>query len=174
MKFTYLTAATLGLFLACPALHAIADDQTPPPAMDHHQGHDGWDDGKMKAKLGLTDDQVAKLKAMGEANKNAFKPFMEKERGIIAKLNDQVVNKAPDADIQTTLNDLKANRSAMKEQMEKMQDEKDTILTPTQQAKRILAREKMFKHAHGKHGGMHKGQGPAHPDNAQAPDDSQH
>ena len=60
---------------------------------------------------------------------------MEKDRGLIAKLNDQVVNKAADADIQTTLNGLKANHNAMKEQMEKMQDQKDAILTPTQQGK---------------------------------------
>jgi Spy/CpxP family protein refolding chaperone len=158
MKYAYMTAAALGLFLSTPALHAIADDQTPMP-MDHQgQGHDGWDEGKMKDKLGLSDDQVAKLKAMRDSSKEAFKPLMEKERGLMAKLNDQSVNKAPDSAIQTTLNDLKANHKAMKEQMEKIQDQKDAILTPSQQAKMMLMRQKMMErgsHNHGEHGDRH-------------------
>ena len=100
--------------------------------------------------LAPTKDQVTKLKALRESGKEAFKSLMEKEHGLMAKLNDQVVNKAADAEIQTTLNDLKTNRSAMKDQMEKMQDQKAAILTPTQQAKMVLARRKMLKHHHGK------------------------
>jgi Spy/CpxP family protein refolding chaperone len=173
MKYATLAAATLGLFLCTPAMHAIADDQTPPAPMDHQSpGHGGWDEAKLKAKLGLTDDQAAKLKALRDSGKGAFKPFMEKERGLMAKLNDQVVNKAPDTEIQTTLKDLKTNRDAMKDQMEKMEDQKNAILTPTQQAKMMLGRRKMMQ---GKRGAMRKGQGPEHPmDDAQGPDDSQH
>ena len=155
MKYAYIAAATLGLFLTAPAIHAIADDQTPPSEMDHQDGdHGDWDEGKMKAKLGLSDDQAAKLKALRASSKEAFKPVMEKDRGLMAKLNDQVVNKAADSDIEATLKDLKANRNAMKEQMEKMQDQKDAILTPMQRAKMLLARHAMMKHGREKHEGM--------------------
>ena len=156
MKFAPLTLAALSLFFTAPAIYAVADDDQASPAMEH-QGHDhgDWDEGKMKARLGLTDDQVAKLKDLRTTSKEAFKAIMEKDKGLIARLNDQVVNKASDSDIQTTLNDLKANRNAMRDQMEKMQDQKDAILTPTQQAKLLLAHRRMMKR--GMHGGMHDG-----------------
>ena len=181
MKFASITAATLGLLFVTPAIHAFADNQTPPPMnqRDGDRGHDGWDEGKMQRRLGLSDDQIAKLKALRESNKETFKTFGEKEHGLMAKLNDQVVNKASEKDIQTTLAALKENQTAIRNQMEKSQAQKDAILTPTQQAKMVLARHRMMeKHGRPMHDGvmMHRGgKGPGHdqPQDGQGPDDAQ-
>ena len=67
MKYAYIIAAALGLFLARPAIHTIRQMIKPRRRMDH-QGSaatDGYDEGKNESEVRLKHcDQVAKLKAL--------------------------------------------------------------------------------------------------------------
>ncbi len=108
----------------------------------------------MAKKLELSDDQTAKLKSTMESEKEAVTPLREKQHELIKKLKGQVKDKVADADIQTTLNDLKSNPQAIRDQMEKFQSQKETLLTPTQRAKMILGRNK--KMHRGKHHEEHE------------------
>ena len=136
----WMTWGLIALLVGAP-LTAVRADDTPAPAeagmKDHH-----WDQAKMQKKLNLTDDQTAKMKTLHESQESAMKPLMEKERELMKKLQEQVKSKAADNDIQTTLNDLKTNRTAIRDQMEQFQTQKAGILTPTQQAEMLLMHHK--------------------------------
>jgi len=144
MKNRLLAVAMLGFLVASPAAFVKADDSAAPAAapQEHH-----WDAGKMQKKLGLTDDQVTKLNTVMQAEKDAMKPLWDKQKDLMKKLDAQVKAKAADADIQATLDDMKANHKAMQDQGEQFRTQKAGILTPTQQAKMMLGR---MKHMHPK------------------------
>ena len=129
MKYLGITAALLGLLVFNTA-----------PARADMDKDDGPKTEKMQYQLGLSADQSAKLKTLWEKENETMKPLMEKQHALMDKLKDQVKNKATDADIQTTLTDLKNSREEMRTQMEQFQSQKAGVLTPTQQAKMLLSR----------------------------------
>jgi len=140
MKNPWITAALVGVFtLSGMSLQA---------EMKKDHGERGWNAEKMQKKLDLTPEQTAKLKALRDADKETFKPLMEKQKELMKTLSSQVDAKAGDADLQTTLNDLKANREALRQQMEQAQAQKAAILTPTQQAKMLLGQKKRMHEKH--------------------------
>ena len=109
-----------------------------------------WEHRKGFEELGLTDDQKNKLQTIRENERNAMKPLWRKARDLRDKLSDQVEDKASDSALQSTLADLKSNRKAMMRQMEKFQEDRDAVLTPTQQAKMMVS--------HGHHPMGHDGE----------------
>jgi Spy/CpxP family protein refolding chaperone len=122
------------------------------PALAHDMGRSegskaGWRDngGHFKEALGLTDEQIAKLQAINESRDKALKPLRRKQRDLTIKLKDRLEDKSSDADIKPLLTELRANREAIKAQSKQFRDEKNTVLTPTQQARMML----MKMHRHG-------------------------
>ena len=154
MKTSFWAFTLAGFLAVCPTW--VSAEQGP---QKHH-----WDPAQMQKGLGLTDDQMAKLKAAKDAQKTAMKPLRDQMKSLMEKLGDQVKAKAPDADIQSTLDSLKQTRNALREQMEKGQEQMASLLTPTQRAKMLLRMAQRGPHGKGGHG-MKRSQG------SQAPDD---
>jgi Spy/CpxP family protein refolding chaperone len=156
MKNRYLSAALLaGILAAAPLSYVRADESDAPPMQGSDSGPDHgkaphWDLAKMQKRLGLSDDQVTKLKAIMDAEKTAMKPLWDKQKDSMKKLHEQVEAKASDDEIKATLADLKAGRKAMMDQREQFQSQKADLLTSTQQAKMLLG---AMKRMHPK-GGM--------------------
>jgi len=99
---------------------------------------------ELKDQLGLSDDQAAKLKAIGEDAKAKNRDHMRAMMDLIKTLDGQVQSKAADPDLQSTLDKLKAERKAMQSDRDAAMDQREAVLTPTQAAKFVLAmRDKM-------------------------------
>lgn len=95
-------------------------------------------ENKMKERLGLSDDQAAKLKAAWEAEKAAVKPLREQAKEGERKLEEQVRGLASDKDIQATLDQLDAGRKAMMAERQKVESTLASVLKPSQRAKMRL------------------------------------
>lgn len=117
---------------------------------------------RWKAELGLTDEQAAKLKDARTAEKEALKPLRRELRDALAKLSDQVEDKASDKDIQASLDRVDRARKALRDEQEKTRAKNAALLTPTQRAKMALAfakrgRGRMEKGMKGRGGWMSHG-----------------
>lgn len=147
---TYSVPAVLlaGVLISTPLTLVQANDPAD-HGMDQmeHKEH-GWEPGDMKKELGLTDDQVSKLKAIRESQKAAIKPLRDKQQELNQKLQGQVKNKASEADIQATLNEIRSNRKAMTDQIQQFHQQKEAILTPTQQAQIAVKMQNRMEHRH--------------------------
>ena len=139
----YLCAAFAAALLM-PSLWAVGaraqeDGAPPPPEQSEHQSGGSPDGGKvpeqMKKRLKLTDEQDTEFKDALKAHGDAIKPYVRQMKDLVKELADQIKSKAPDADIQKSLDALKAARRAMVDEQEKFQDSLDKFLTPTQRAK---------------------------------------
>ena len=149
MKNRLFVVGMLGLLAALPATFVRADNSAAPTPNAKNRP---WDASQVQKTLGLTDDQVAKLNALMKTQKNTMQPMAEKQKDLLKKLDDQVRAKAANADIQTTLDALQASRKAMAAQGEQFRIQRAAILTPTQEAKMMLAqlrpiRRKVHKEA---------------------------
>ena len=126
---------------------------------------------KLKDNLGLSDEQLAKLEAARKAHAEAVKPLREQMKAGMEKLRGQVKNKAADADIQATMDELSQGRKSMQQAREKFQEDLKSFLNPTQRAKMLLHAMKAMRQGQwqGKGG---KGRGPqGMPPAPEAPDD---
>lgn len=105
--------------------------------------------GRMKDKLGLSDDQAAKLKDAFEAHKKAVKPLRRDLKVSLEKLRWQVDAKADAKDLAATLDQIKSSRAALREAHEKLASRLSGILTPEQRARMALWRFDMMKRRRG-------------------------
>jgi len=135
MKRLVLAALAAALLTGTGAIVARAHDDDGPES--EHAGPPMMGE-KMKEKLGLTDDQAAKLKDAMKAHGEAMKPLHEKMHGLLKKLHEQVEEKASDADLKATLDELKAQRKTVMAEEETFHGTLAGFLTPTQQAKMVL------------------------------------
>jgi Spy/CpxP family protein refolding chaperone len=137
MKYGMSTALVLGALIVSP-FAALRADEPSAPGMQTKE-HKGRNE-KLHKKLGLSEEQSAKLKSIRESQKSTLTPLRDKERDLVKKLKSQVEAKAADSDIQATLDEIKTTRKSMGEQMEQFQSQKEQVLTPTQRAKMLLHR----------------------------------
>jgi Spy/CpxP family protein refolding chaperone len=138
MKNMWMYAGLLATVLAiAPAAPLLAYEKG--AGMQGHGGGNGWQK-HMQEKLGLTDDQVAKLQAIKDAREKAMKPLRRKQRDLMIKLHDQLEDKASDQEIKATLASLRSNRDAIREEAKRFRGQMEALLTPTQQAKMMLGR----------------------------------
>jgi Spy/CpxP family protein refolding chaperone len=140
------SAALCLLFLATPTLRA---DDTAPTGDKGGKMHDRMMN-HMKEALGLSDDQVSKLKDENKANREASKPLREKMTLDKDNLKLLVDKKASDDDLKAAIASLKEDRKAMQALNQKHMDAMQEILTPMQQAKAIF-----MMHGHRGHGWGH-------------------
>src|SRR5690242_3633922 len=95
-KQMFLAAGMSLALFSSPLL--LADDAADKGGSDKGMMHEHGEMGarmidKMKDKLGLSDDQVAKVKEAAKANHEAMKPIMEKMRKDMESLKDLVAKK---------------------------------------------------------------------------------
>lgn len=143
--------ATLA-FGAIVTTHVFGDDQNlaGPHQMAMNKGGDPSKSDQprldmLKEKLGLSDDQVAKLKEVFKNQRESTKPIREKMRADMQELQNKRKAKASDADLKTTLDALAADRQDMQVARQKLQDQIREILTPEQQAKFVLDKKENVK-----------------------------
>ena len=104
---------------------------------------DGSRMDKLKEKLGLSDDQVSKLKDLFKSQGETMKPLRDQMKIDMDTLQQKVDTKASDGDVKKLLDKLEADQKEMQAGREKMKDQLRAILTPTQQAKMVLGMRKM-------------------------------
>jgi Spy/CpxP family protein refolding chaperone len=140
--------------LAAGAVRARADEGK--------EGKDGGRRGErvekmMKERLGLSDDQVAKLKTAWKAEKETMKTLREQSKETARKLEDEVRDLASEKEIQATLDQLDANRKSMTAEHQKLEASVASILRPSQRAKmRLLMARRMKHRGHEARGGHEK------------------
>ena len=141
--------AALAAALLAPGMWAATaraqDDDAGPEMAEHHDGgsadHPMMGD-RMKKRLELTDDQAAKFKDAMKAHHDAMQPLWESAKASMKKLGEQLKAKAPDSEIQASLDALKANHQAIAAEETKFQDGL-SFLTPTQRAKMLMGAMRM-------------------------------
>jgi Spy/CpxP family protein refolding chaperone len=132
------------------------EDHDGPGMMEgpEHGGPGMMEPGRMKEKLGLTDEQVKKLKALKEG-RGDMKTVRRELRDKMAKLGDMVEDKASEAQLAAALKEIDALQAKMKASMEKQKAEFEAILTATQRAKMMTMHGR--GHGMGMGMGMHEG-----------------
>jgi Spy/CpxP family protein refolding chaperone len=156
MKKKLWLVALMTTALVGTAFTLYADDAQAPAGGDDKpgmgQGTDPGPDGgmmggdhmdKMKEKLGLSDDQAAKLKDLFKSQMEANKPLRDQMKIDMDTLQQKVDMKASDGDIKKLLDKLDSENKEMQASRDKMKDQLRSILTPTQQAKMVLGMRKM-------------------------------
>jgi len=152
MKKLLMLGGALGLALVLvlgTALKAAAQEGDKQEG-DRNHSEKSWGDragfgmgpmGRMKEKLGLTDDQAAKVKELFKRLGEETKPLREQAKIDMDTLRLKVDSKAPDSEIKKILEALTLDRKKMEEGRKKLQDQLALILTPTQRAKMIMRLE---------------------------------
>ena len=143
-------AALLAGALLAPAL-LRAEDKAEKPAQE--EGHHGGMRAKFKEKLGLTDEQESKLKALRRAHREASESAKNDLQAAMRKLGDQLEDKASEKDLSATLDKIKAGRRALRDAQDKFEADAAAVLTPTQRAKMVVAMGRMMKGGMRGHGG---------------------
>ena len=99
---------------------------------------------ELKDQLGLSSGQEAKLKAIGDDAQSKAAGHMKAMMALIKTLDGQVRAKATDADLQASLDKIKAEHKALQADRDAAMDQREAVLTPQQAAKFVLAlRDKM-------------------------------
>ena len=99
---------------------------------------------ELKGSLGLSSDQEAKLKAIHDDARAKAQVHMKALMGLIKSLDGQVQARAADADLQATLDKIKAEHKAMQADRDAAMEQREAVLSPQQSAKFVLAvRDKM-------------------------------
>ena len=93
---------------------------------------------EMKRKLGLSEEAAAKVQAAMKAHREAAEPLHKELKSAMRRLRDELEDKAPDAEIQATLDKLEKTHKAMQAEGEKMKASLSAVLTPTQKAKMLM------------------------------------
>lgn len=121
------------------------------PAMIRAEDHDGGGRQesrleRLREKLGISDEQAAKLKAARRATRDATGMARTELKAAMRKLKDQLEDKASEKELAATLERIAAARKAQRAEAEKFEAGLGAILTPIQRAKMLVAMKR--------HGGM--------------------
>src|ERR1035438_3478785 len=115
--------------------------QGPPPFEKEGQKVFGkekrW--GELKDGLGLSDEQLEKIKSAEELEKNEVGPLFKKLSSDLKILREKVKAGSKDAELKLVLETIKGNMRNLGESREKWEGIFDGLLTPLQQDKMILA-----------------------------------
>jgi len=93
---------------------------------------------KMQQSLGLTDDQMAKLKVLFKEHWEATKALKYKAAVDMLKLKQEIQSGASDREVKKTLDALTDDHEALQKKRQKLVNQLRDTLTPTQQGKLIL------------------------------------
>lgn len=121
--------------------------------------------GRMREKLGISEEQEGKLKAARRAKRDAAAASHAELAAATRKLQDQLEDKAAEKDLSATLAAISAARAAMRVADEKFEAALASFLTPTQRAKMVVAMKGRAmkgmsgRPEHGQRGGKHERKG---------------
>lgn len=156
MKRIMTMAAAAGLLAGALLLPAALRAEGKPEAHGDKGGKEAFGE-RMREKLGITEEQEAKLKAARRAKRDAAAAGLAELGAATRKLQDQLEDKASEKDLSATLDKLSAARKTMRAEEEKFEATLSSILSPTQRAKLIVAMKGRMR-GHGMPGGaMHGG-----------------
>ncbi len=93
---------------------------------------------KMKEKLGLSDDQVTKIKAVFADSKKNIEPLKKQYEADLKSLKDKVKAGVADSELKILLDALQADDQKMMDARKNIMEQMKAILTPLQQAKDII------------------------------------
>ena len=147
-----LAGGLIAVFAAMPAVRA--EDQSPSMKYSKHREMTGE---KWKEKLGLSDDQVAKLKSAMKARREAVEPLRKQLKEDMEKLGGQIKLKNSDSEIQATLDRMESTHKAMQAEREKFISSLKSFLTPTQRAKMLLSMTRIMHRGGWGHGSYSQG-----------------
>jgi Spy/CpxP family protein refolding chaperone len=126
--------AAFGLITALLfGVSTVAKAQEPPPGVNAAKILE------IKEKLGLSDEQVAKLKTLLESEKAELTPLVKKQLADLKTLDEKVKANAPDDELDPILDNMETRRQNIESAKSKYIGQARAILTPTQQAKVVLA-----------------------------------
>jgi Spy/CpxP family protein refolding chaperone len=135
-------------------------DNDGPPKMDRGQGWEkGGPMGMWKEKMGLTVDQAAKLKDLMKNQREETRALADQMKVDMDTLKLKVDSKASDDQIKTLLDNLSAQKKKMQAKREEFINQAKGILTPTQQAKFLLAMKEHGRWGHEGGWGKNKEEG---------------
>lgn len=155
-----LALGTFGLaaaLIGTGGLHAHGMDMDGSKAMEMRGGMMGemkMED--MKAELGLSDEQMTKMKAIHKGHKEAMETLEKKLKSEAKELRGLVEKKASDEKLKAGVAAVKASHNAMMQMHKKHHEEMMAILSPLQQAKMVVS---MCDHMNDGMMGEHEGKG---------------
>jgi hypothetical protein len=118
------------------------DAQEAPEAMGPAQ--EMPDPASLQQELSLSPEQKEKLKVIHRAGREKRQLHQQKIQALITTLSDQLLAKAPDSDLQGTLDSLKAEHRAQQADQDAAMDQAQAVLSPTQAAQYVIhLRDKM-------------------------------
>jgi Spy/CpxP family protein refolding chaperone len=95
-------------------------------------------DAHWREKLGLTVPQAQKLAEAERVKEDALRPLRSQLRDALVKLQEQVVGKAPESEIQATLERVAKVRASMQGVDKRYDEQLALFLSPTQRARILL------------------------------------
>lgn len=101
--------------------------------------------GKRAKKLGLTEEQAKKIRELRKEAREAVKPLRKELKEKMRELKRQVRAMEGDDKIAATLKDVEKARKALRSAKEKQRGKIESLLTPGQRAKVLLAQAKRGK-----------------------------
>jgi Spy/CpxP family protein refolding chaperone len=107
--------------------------------------HEGDRIIQMKDKIGLTDDQVTKIKKLFRESRNSIQTLMDQQKDDLDAVETKLKAKASDKELKVLLDALDADHQKIENARKSVMDQLRTILTPTQQAQSIVALEKRME-----------------------------
>lgn len=93
---------------------------------------------KMKEKLGLSDDQVIKIKAIFTDSKKTVEPLKKQHEADMKALKAKVKAGAADSELKLLLDALQLDNQKIMDARKTVMEQVKAILTPLQQAKEVI------------------------------------
>jgi Spy/CpxP family protein refolding chaperone len=90
---------------------------------------------KMKDALGLTDEQVAKIQAIADSQKDAINALRQQTLTDMNDFRAKSKAGAKDEELKPLVDKIKTDRESMQEIRKKLTDQFQAVLTPEQEAK---------------------------------------
>ncbi len=154
MKRIISAAMAAGLFAGAFSLPATLRAEGAPEGGEQARGEKGGKEAfasRMREKLGISEEQEDKLKAARRVKRDASAAAFAELAAATRTLQDQLEDKASEADLAATLDKIAAARKTMRAAEEAFEASLSSILTPTQRAKMAVAMKE--------HGGDMRGRG---------------
>lgn len=101
--------------------------------------------GHWMEELGLSSAQVPKLLDVLGTRREKLSPLFLRRRQILAQLSQEVKAKAPESQIQATLQSFDEVKARMRKANEEFIEGENAVLTPLQRARLIVLRSLRFK-----------------------------
>ena len=149
-----LSMAATGLLAGALLLPAMLRAEDKPEDGRQAHGEKGGKEAfaaRMREKIGLSEEQEAKLKAARRAKRDASAAASAELATATRGLQDQLEDKASEKELAATLDKIAASRRMMREAEEKFEASLVSLLTPLQRAKMLVAMKE--------HGGGMRGRG---------------